>query len=319
MERKHLLIAILLLPLACARREAAARLVPLETWVLPAIVAEADQVVATVDGAPITVAEVEARMRRGGLTPETALEEAITDQLVLAHARTHASAQDLSDAYKAAAVFRLITHSFEPENQPETIPDEMLRGLYNELQKPDDTEPHLMDKKFMFSHGEWRASHQLVVPRTELPDQEAASTAESLLRLVRDRYSLAPVSDADAFREGAWHVQDSYVPVRFEMLPPLSATPDENTYRFGGKFDQDFVKKIFTLPEVGSHSDVFRTQHGLHWVYLAGIVPERRSSFEEVREELRGSIADAHRASRFQDWLARLRRTHGVQAPGMRN
>ena len=326
MERKHLLFALFLLPLACSAREASTKLSLIETWILPGpvapadpVVAPADPVIATVDGVPITAAELQARMKNGQLTAEEALEEAIADQLVLAHALKNVHPQDLSDAFKAAAVFHLITHTFEPESQPETIPDDLLRGLYDELQKPDFSEPHLMDKKFIFSHGEWRACQQLVVPGTELADDESSSTAESLLRLVRDRYSLTPVSGADAFRNSAWHLQDSYVPVRFEALPPLSATPDENTYRFGGEFDPEFVKVLFSLPAVGSHSDVFPTKFGLHWVYLAGTVPERRSSFEEVREELRNSIADAHRASRFQDWLSRLRRTHGVLAPGMRN
>jgi hypothetical protein len=315
MGRKLLSTLLLLLPLACSSGEAPPRPAPVETWTLPLPAAAEAEVVATVDGAPITISEVEALAKAGGLTAEQALEQAIEDQLVLAGALAHSHPQDLSDAFKSAAASHLITRRFEPQNQPEAIPDEILRTLYEELQRRDYSEPHLADKKFIFSHGQWRAAVQMVVTGDSMPDAESASTVESLLRLVRDRYSIGDEPGQETFRAHAWHVQNSYVSLRFEQLPPLSLEPDENTYRLGGEFDADFVKRLFEFAAVGSHSEIFQTRFGLHWVFLSAVIPERRSAFEEVREELRASIADSHRVSSFQDWLIQLRRDHGVTAP----
>jgi hypothetical protein len=315
MGRSLLPILLFLLPLACSSGEAPPRPEPMETWTLPRPTVAESEVVATVDGAPITIAEVKARARAGGLTAEQALEQAIEDQLVLAAVLARTDGQDLSDAFKSAAAAHLIAHRFEPQNQPEAIPDDMLRALYDELQRRDFTEPNLVDKKFIFSHGEWRAAVQLVVTGDSMPDAESASTVNSLLRLVRDHYSISDDPGQETFRAHAWHVQNSYVPVRFEQLPPLSLDPDENTFRLGGEFDTGFVKWLFGLSGVGAHSTVFDTRFGLHWVFLSAVIPERRSSFEDVREELRASIADSHRISSFQEWLTRLRREHGVTAP----
>lgn len=315
MGRALLPILLLLLPLACASGEAPPLPTPMETWVLPRPTVAEPEVVATVDGAPIPIAEVRARAQAQGITAEKALEQAIDDQLVLAAVLSGADAQDLSDAYKSAAAAHLISHRFEPQNQPEAIPDDMLRALYDELQRRDFTEPHLVDKKFLFSHGQWRAAVQMVVTGDAMPDAESASTVNSLLRLVRDHYSLSDDPGQETFRSHAWHVQNSYVPVRFEQLPPLSLDPDENTFRLGGEFDTGFVKWLFGLSGVGSHSPVFDTRFGLHWVFLSAVIPERRSTFEDVREELRANIADSHRVASFQEWLVRLRRDHGVTAP----
>lgn len=315
MGRKLLPTLLLLLPLACSSGEAPPRPAPLETWILPRTTATEAEVVATVDGAPITIAEVEARAKAGGITAEQALEQAVNDQLVLAAALSNSHPQDLSDAFKSAAASHLITRRFEPQNQPEAITDETLRSLYEELQRRDFTEPHLADKKFIFSHGQWRAAVQMVVTGESMPDAESASTVESLLRLVRDHYSIGDDPGQETFRAHAWHIQNSYVGLRFEQLPPLSLEPDENTYRLGGEFDGDFVNQLFKLAAVGSHSEIFETRFGLHWVLLSAVIPERRSTFEEVREELRASIADSHRVSSFQEWLGQLRREHGVPGP----
>ena len=305
--------------MACSSRAPQAEVVPLEAWTLPAPKTRADGeiIVATVDGVPITAGEIARRAKAGGLTVEQALEQAVDDQLILAHAQANPQ-QDLSDAYKAAAAMHLIANQFEPANTPQSIPDSTLREIYDEIQKRDYPEPEFADKKFIFVHGEWRATFQLVVQAQELTDAETASTVESLLRLTRDHYLLHPEPGEETFRESAWNLFRSYVPVRFERLPPLAKEDWDNLYRLNGDFDKNYLDRVFALPAVGASSDVFPTQHGLHWVFLAAIIPSRNSSFDEVREELRSSIGDSHRAQEFEKWLHRLRSEHQVFAPGGR-
>ncbi|PKN27349.1 MAG: hypothetical protein CVU65_02815 [Deltaproteobacteria bacterium HGW-Deltaproteobacteria-22] len=303
--------------MACSSKEAPQPVVPIEEWTLPSP-SVGSEVVATVDGAPITVAEVTSRARAGGLTPGQALEQAIADQLVLDHALANQDPQVLSDSFKAAAVQHLISKQFEPANMPENIPDETLRSIYDEIQKRDDSPAQFADKKFFFSHGQWRSVIQFVVKASDMPDAEAVSTVESMLQLTRDHFQLQSQTGQAEFRESAWNPHYSYVPVQFEQLPPLSLDSDENLYRFGGEFDASFLDKIFALAGVGSFTEVFSTRFGLHWAYLSNIIPERHDSFDEVREELRSSIGDSHRAQRFEEWLFRLRREHQVTTAGGR-
>ncbi|MBU1244447.1 peptidyl-prolyl cis-trans isomerase [Myxococcota bacterium] len=317
MGRKLLLCCITLLLMACSSKEAPQPVVPIEEWTLPSP-SVGSEVVATVDGAPITVAEVTSRARAGGLTPGQALEQAIADQLVLDHALANQDPQVLSDSFKAAAVQHLISKQFEPANMPENIPDETLRSIYDEIQKRDDSPAQFADKKFFFSHGQWRSVIQFVVKASDMPDAEAVSTVESMLQLTRDHFQLQSQTGQAEFRESAWNPHYSYVPVQFEQLPPLSLDSDENLYRFGGEFDASFLDKIFALAGVGSFTEVFSTRFGLHWAYLSNIIPERHDSFDEVREELRSSIGDSHRAQRFEEWLFRLRREHQVTTAGGR-
>ncbi|MBU1412830.1 peptidyl-prolyl cis-trans isomerase [Myxococcota bacterium] len=317
MGRKLLLCCITLLLMACSSKEAPQPVVPIEEWTLPSP-SVGSEVVATVDGAPITVAEVTSRARAGGLTPGQALEQAIADQLVLDHALANQDPQVLSDSFKAAAVQHLISKQFEPANMPENIPDETLRSIYDEIQKRDDSPEQFADKKFFFSHGQWRSVIQFVVKASDMPDAEAVSTVESMLQLTRDHFQLQSQTGQAEFRESAWNPHYSYVPVQFEQLPPLSLDSDENLYRFGGEFDASFLDKIFALAGVGSFTEVFSTRFGLHWAYLSNIIPERHDSFDEVREELRSSIGDSHRAQRFEEWLFRLRREHQVTTAGGR-
>jgi hypothetical protein len=304
-----------LLLMACSSKEAPQPILPIEAWSLPST-GGGSEVVATVDGAAITVAEVAARARAGGLTPEQALEQAIEDQLVLAHAMANQDPLILSDAFKAAAIQHLISRQFEPANTPENIPDGTLRSIYDEIQRRDFSPPQFADKKFLFSHGQWRSVVQFVVHEKDMPDAEAVSSVESMLRLTRDHFELQSQTGQAEFRDSAWNPHYSYVPVKFEQLPPLSLDADENLYRFGGEFDASFLDRIFALPGVGTFSEVFSTRYGLHWAFLTHIIPERRSSFDEIKEELRSSIGDSHRAQRFEEWLLQLRRDHQVNVPG---
>jgi len=318
MRRNLLLFCTTLQFLACSSKHATAPPVPMETWSLPTRTVPENEIVATVDGAPITVKDLNVRARARGLTPEQALDEAIGDQLVLAQAQTNPP-QDVSDAYKAAAASYLIETQFEPANTPANIPDSTLREIYDEIQKRDYSAPPLADKKFTFSHGQWRVTVQLVVQAQDLPDAESASAVESLLLLTRDRYLLSPNTGLDAFRASAWNLFHSFIPVRFEQLPPLSMDADDNLYRLDGEFDPGYLKRIFALPAAGAISDVFPTKHGLHLVFLSSIIPERRASFEDVKEELRSSIGDGHRTQGFEQWLGQLRRNHNVTMPNGRN
>ncbi len=313
------LFSALAMPPSCGkkndRREIRAGV---ETWTLPEKTAAPEETVAEVDGEPVTAAQVAAIARREHLSPEQALQKAIDTRLILRQAALGAGPGALSDAFKTAAVERLL-RDFEQKNKPQDIPDAELKKIYDEIQKKDFSPPPFSGRKFHFSHGQWRASSQLIVKTSEKHDAETVSAVDSLLLLVRDHYLSSADRSEESFRNHAWLVQNTYVPVSFEQLPPISMDNEENFYRFNGEFDRQYLEKLFELPAEGAVSGVFGTKFGRHWVYLVRIVPERRLSFEEARGELRELVSEGWQNQRFEEWLERLRSEYRVQAPGRRD
>ncbi len=300
--------------LSCSGKPGSPHIPVLEPWefFMPKENGE-DPAVAWVDEVPIPVSRVARRAGQLSISPEEALEQLIDEQLVLADALATKGPHLSSDALKAAAIFRLLSTRFEPDHTPEQIPDETLRELYQEIQRPGFSEGTIARQKFIFNHGEWRAADQLVITSDNMPDPESGSTMESALLLLRDHYELTGDKNRDSFRNTAWVLHHSYIPVRFEQLPPLSRDEDENFYRFGGEFDEGWIRELFAIPRTGDLSGIFSTPFGIHWVFLAAVIPETRRTFEEVREELREAIGDSHRSMKFSEWIGELRKQHGMQ------
>lgn len=284
----------------------------MEIWTLQHPQKQADDIVADVDGWPITMHDVAAIARQEGIPPEEALQIAIDAVLVLRHAETSRGPEFVSDALKTAAVHELIRR-FEVQNQSENIPDNELQKIYDEIQKKDFSPPPYSSRKFHFSHGQWRASSQLIVKTSEKHDPETIAGVDSLLKLVRDHYQLLPEHSEETFRNQAWIVQNTYIPVSFEQLPPVSMNNEENFYRFNGEFDEKYLAELFALPAEGAISDVFGTKFGRHWIYLTRIIPERHLSFEEARPELRSMVSEGWKNQQLEEWLLRLRTEYRVQ------
>lgn len=287
----------------------------MEIWTWMPEPATTDNVVAFVNDWPITVSQIQALVDQKGISPEEALQLAIDTLLVIQHANDSYGPRFFSDAFKSAAIHAFV-REFERKNPPEDIPETELRKIYNEIQKKDFSPPPFSSHKFYFSHEQWRASSQLIVKTNEKHDPEAISGVDSLLRLVRDHYQLQQHQSEETFRNQAWILQNTYIPVAFEQLPPISKNNEENFYRFNGEFDTHYLEELFALPTEGAISDIFGTKFGRHWVYVTRIIPERHLSFEDARTELRQMVAKGWQTQCFEEWIQRLRQEHHAQIDG---
>ncbi|MBU1219914.1 hypothetical protein KKF34_18845 [Myxococcota bacterium] len=263
--------------------------------------------VADVNGYAVTVADVEKLMKNKGLSSSEAIEKAVADELVWQESLKKFDPDILNYFHKAVAAWYLIEQDFEKKYNIESIPDEKLKDLYDNIQGPAYS-ASLTSIKFYFGHSEWRQGIQLVVNIKDIPDKENMESVLSMMRLVKSSANSSNIVTDNDFGNLAWNLQNSYFRVGFEnALPPLSKKKIENRLRFGRDFDSFFIEKLFEAPSEGEIMDPFITKYGAHFVYLKKIIPEFNKSFEESKEELKKKMGMGWLIKSFEKWISEKR------------
>lgn len=262
---------------------------------------------ADVNGYAVTVDDVKRIMKNSGRSSTEAIEKAIADELVWQESIKIFEPEIINYFHKAVSAWYLIENDFEKKYNIESIPDEKLKDLYDNIQGPAYSSS-LASIKFYFGHSEWRQGIQLVVNIKDIPDRETMESVLSMMRLVKSSANSSTIATDNDFGNLAWNLQNSYIRVGFEnALPALSKKKIENRLRFGRDFDSFFIEKLFEATSEGEIMDPFITKFGAHFVYLKKIIPEFNKSFEESKEELKKKMGMGWLIKSFEKWISEKR------------
>ncbi|MEZ4256456.1 MAG: peptidylprolyl isomerase [Polyangiales bacterium] len=242
-------------------------------------------VVATVDGRPITVARVAAVVRATGLAPSDALRRLEDEELLASEAAKRGMGERavVQRILKQAAVQKLLHEAVEVPMQAANVPAKEVDKVFEQ-------------RRDSLSHPEQRASvHILVrVKPGAAPDVDAkaklvAQRAITDLRRAVD-YDVLVDSLNGTFRDG--------VQLYAERVPALARD---------SRADKAYLDAMFALPAPGVVDHPVRSMFGWHAIAVAKIIPpstaDRHAADARLRESLvvpmrkrqLGSLLDAVR------------------------
>lgn len=263
---------------------------------LPAPVAETREptgpVVATVDGVPITVAEVEDVVRRTGLGPREALTR-LEEEVVLSRAAAASEGALLEDpeveaVARRAAVQALIAREIEGRIRAETLDPEEVRA-------------RLAHDAPMFAQPERRASISILAR----PDRDAPPEAEAACERFARRVAAELASEADP-AAAAQRYADENDPARtfgvvVENVPAA---------RLRGDVAEPYADALFAMPAPGLVAEPVHTRFGWHVVILTEIVPAWEMPLEEAEAVVRRQMVAEARAVALEALEERLLAEH---------
>jgi peptidyl-prolyl cis-trans isomerase SurA len=283
-----------------------------------------NRIIATVDGDPITVHEVEvyragsASQGSNGLTESQALEALITDKLLekeVVERKIEVKSEDI-DHYvdQVKARNRIDDYRFEAALSAQGMTLERYRErIKTELQKS-----QLVNKEIR---------GRVSVPPEEVEryyeaNREAFRTGERVT--VRDIFfRVEPIDSTDEvarIRGKAQEVRQMAIGGRsFEELAKQfseGAGADKGgllgTYA-RGELDGQMEPVVFALSP-GQLSDVVKTDRGFHILRVDKIEPPGYRSLDEARDQIKEALYQKAVEQRFQDWLSKdLRERHSVE------
>lgn len=283
------LVALALLLAAC-RRDAETG--PAFEVPLVAQPAAGDEVVATVDGRPITASQVATQARAAGVAPKEALEQLITAEVLAGEAARRGLDRDpeAREAARAQAVRRYLQVGFEREVTPASIPTAQLRRAYNA-------------NRNMFDHSTYIDVWHILTPvpkgATEAQKAQARAIAEEVRKRARG------VKSAEQFQAIAQEVSP----------PPWDAFKVERvmTARDGWVLTSFSYPAFDQLKKPGDVSQVVETDYGYHVMYLIRFIPEEHKSLEEAAPLLRAGIFPEHQRQTFKRYLEEAMLGHKIE------
>ncbi len=286
---KFLLPAILVLgSFGCARRGQ-----PPETPWVPEPAPDLGSVVARVASVPIYAHEVEAQAARSKGTPREALDELVSLHLRAEQAhRENPFRPDWSDPeLKSALAERLVERDILPQIQPDSVPDQDLRAIYQSAITAF-VHPRLVDAGFLIVFTGPRMKPGLRAERAEVAKALAATVASRSIRGPEDFEAIAS--------DPAWGIRN--VSYRRSLQGP----------------DQPFSRKVgaevVKLKAPGDTTPLIEDEDGFFLATYAGEKPAANTSFAEVREDLRERYHDRWRTQRLEQIGRKLAEGHRVES-----
>lgn len=257
-------------------------------------------VVATVDGHPITVGDVEAQIRAEGGTPEEAL-AALERQTLLALEAERLGYGERDEVLRETrrATVQALLATIEREHPPSAIDEATLRRTYDEAVSSGQQGQPPTGERFVVPEKR-RSEHVLVRVEDASREREARRVASALLaELERDPSalettlaSLRSQTERDGF------------PLLVEEVPFVARD---------GSLEAGFQDVLFAGDAPGVRSELARTSFGWHVVIVREIQPRVVRTFEEVAPELREEATNQRRFQALIALLDRLRAEAGVE------
>ena len=280
-----------------------------------------NRIIATVDGDPITVHEVE-RYRAGSgsnpITESQALEALITDKLLekeVVERKIEVKSEDI-DHYvdQVKARNRIDDYRFEAALAAQGMTLEGYRErIKTELQKsqlvnkeirgrvsvpPEDVQHYYDDNREEFRTGE-RVTVRDIFFRVEAID--SAQETERIHRKAQEVRQLA--ISGRPFAELAKQFSEGPGAEKGGLLGTFAH----------GELDAELEPTAFALSP-GQVSDVMRTDRGFHILRIDKIEPPGYRSLDEARDQIKETLYQKAVEQRFQDWLSKdLRERHSVE------
>ncbi len=238
-------------------------------------------VVSTVDGVPITIAEVEALANATGLSARAALTRLQSQALLIGEAehRGYGRNAEVERVARQARVQALLAHDVETVHAS----SEEIAGAYQK-------------QRARFHTPERRGSLHILaaLPAQATPEQEAAARkfAEEAIR------ALSLVDDPNGVAEEFAQRSSPLFTVRMEHLPEIAND---------GSFVETFSRGLFSTSKVGVVPEPIRSEYGVHAIYVTSIKPARDVTLEEATPDLRAELDLEKQKQKLADVLASLR------------
>jgi peptidyl-prolyl cis-trans isomerase C len=279
--RAPLVLALILC--ACARQA------PAPQDRLPTLPAPPEtEVVATVNGQPITIADVTAQARATGKAPKEALEDLVRAEALVQVADQRGLAGDPEVRRRAREEMtrRYLNDTFEKEVTPETaVTTADIRKAYQQASG-------------RLVHPLLKEVDHILVKSARADDKAAALAAEIRQRALATR-------SADDFNKVTEQLRDAAKAAGFDLLNERVVTARQ------GWTVEEFAKASFEL-KVGEISPVTRTSFGYHVIRLQREIPAENVTIEQATPRIREDLYPKARAREFQRWVERLAMKHQV-------
>lgn len=243
-------------------------------------------VVSTVDGHPITVAEVEQAAREAGVPPRRALRE-LQDELILARAaerRGFDAATEVERARRQSAVQALLARGVEAEVGPDRIDPATLEAEF-------EANPGRFDRP------ERRRSAHLLASVGPDATPSAAAAAEAWIREKHAEIAAAPDPAAAILAIRRNPPTDLPFTVSVEEVPGLD--------RDAGA-DPAYLAALFSRDDAGLVAEPVHTAFGWHVVAVTGTEPAWTATHEEAIATLRDERLVSLRADYLEALVRRL-------------
>lgn len=240
-------------------------------------------VVSTVNGHPILIADVQALMKVSSLDAREALERLQAEQLLMAEAeRRGIAGAEIDRVAERARVQALL----DMEAAAHVATDAELREAYA--------------KDVRFHMPEQRVSmHVLARANSKASEAEAAAARAVAAKAVEDLRTM----DVAAIQARYTGTIDG-VAVKTELLP--AAHRD-----FG--FVKEYLAALFSIPGVGVVPEPVRTKFGWHAVRVMEIVAPRDAPYEQAEKVLRIEVTNKKRQEAVSALLMDLRHANPVK------
>ncbi len=239
--------------------------------------------VARVGSRSIGAAEVEDLARAEAISPESALERLIDQELLSQEAeRLGFRLERDGERTIERMMVRAMLHDMEKENTPESISEEELREDYARHQ----------DK---FRIPERRQTWHILV---KAKGDGAEALAASILRELQQARD--PHSVFERYADGA--PEGVEFEVLAEELPPVSKEVG---------LEKPYKDAIFSAKSEGPLKDVVETSYGWHAIVVAKILPAEQRSMAEVEEASRYRISQGRRTAML------VRTVQALEAEGL--
>jgi parvulin-like peptidyl-prolyl isomerase len=229
-------------------------------------------VVATVEGVPITLADVEALSREEQLAPREALRR-IENDLLLSRAAERAglgSDPEFTDEMRRAAVRALLRRVIEPAHLPEAVTEAELEARRAEISSA------------LSAPETRRAAHLLIRLASDAPPARV-DAAMRLARRIRDELS-AEADPATALDH--YGAQEGSFDLTVEHLDPMARE----------HLAAPFAEALFAATP-GLLPEPVRTSYGVHVIVLVEVVPPWEVPREDWEPPLRRQLAAEARAA----------------------
>ncbi|MCA9615751.1 MAG: peptidyl-prolyl cis-trans isomerase [Sandaracinus sp.] len=243
------------------------------------------EIVATVDGHPIRLADVEAELRAKGGTPREALDATVRRELLALEAARHGYAErrEVRRTFRQATVQALLA-TIEREHPAASISEDALRRAYDEAGT-------------RFEVPERRSSRHLLV---RVPDagreREARRVASAILAELE--------ADPDRWETLATQTEREGFALLVEDVPAVARD---------GSLETGFEEVLFAGDAPGLRPELARTSFGWHLVEVRAITPAVTRTFEAVESELREELLNRARFAALNRMFADLHERVSVE------
>jgi peptidyl-prolyl cis-trans isomerase C len=273
---------------ACSAQKTAAD----RDWT-PVVPPDLGAIVARVGEVPIFASQVLAEAKRTGRTPREALDDLVTFNLLAEQARQHGlrPAAMSDEEVRSALVQRLLERDLEPSMTAESIPDQVLRPIYDKA-------------KHLFVHPRLVEVGVLAIYTGALmkdkPREERTRTAKELATWVQTHPPKSLEEFSAIGRAPAWtsrHV--SYAKFFQGTDRPLSSA---------------VAPAIAALKTDGEMTQLLSDDAGFYIARYVGERPPENITFEQARAKLRAGYQDRWKRQHFQEYTNKLKQAHKVVA-----